>query len=169
TMPQFRQSFLMSVMAAGGLVAPAFAQQASPGDRPASTAAASTAAASTAAASAAATPADATAQADTGLSEVTVTGSRIVTNGAAAPTPVTVVSSEQLQLAAPRNLIDGVLQLPQLRGSVSVANQANGTTQSNGADFLNLRGLGTARTLVLMDGRRLTPVQSTSAVDAAMV
>jgi iron complex outermembrane recepter protein len=142
-MPQFRQSILMSVMAAGGFVAPVFAQQIAPVDPPA--------------------------QADTGLSEVTVTGSRIVTNGVNAPTPVTVVSSDQLQLAAPRNLVDGVLQLPQLRGSVSVANQANGTTQSNGADFLNLRGLGTARTLVLMDGRRLSPVQSTSAVDASMV
>ena len=102
-------------------------------------------------------------------STIVVTGSRVVTNGANAPTPVTVVSSEQLQLAAPRNLVDGVLQLPQLRGNVSLANQANGTTQSNGANYLNLRGLGVSRTLVLMDGRRLTPNQNTSAVDASLV
>lgn len=106
---------------------------------------------------------------DAALSEVVVSGSRVVTNGVNAPTPVTVVSSEQLQLAAPRNLVDAVLQLPQLRGSISVQNQANGTTQSNGADYLNLRGLGTSRTLVLMDGRRLAPNQNTSAVDAAMI
>ncbi len=138
-----------SVLTAAGCIAStAFAQDATP-PAPAAPAAA--------------------ASADSELSEVTVTGSRIVTNGSNAPTPITVVSADQLQLAAPRSLVDGVLQLPQLRGSVSVANQANGTTQSNGADFLNLRGLGTARTLVLMDGRRLTPVQSTSAVDAAMI
>ena len=106
---------------------------------------------------------------DAALSEVVVSGSRVVTNGVNAPTPITVVSSEQLQLAAPRNLVDAVLQLPQLRGSISVQNQANGTTQSNGADYLNLRGLGTSRTLVLMDGRRLAPNQNTSAVDAAMI
>jgi outer membrane receptor protein involved in Fe transport len=116
-----------------------------------------------------ATPSATPAADDAELSEVTVTGSRVVTNGANAPTPVTVVSSEQLQLAAPRNLVDAVLQLPQLRGSISVQNQANGTTQSNGADYLNLRGLGTSRTLVLMDGRRLAPNQNTSAVDAAMI
>ncbi|HWJ69213.1 MAG TPA: TonB-dependent receptor [Sphingobium sp.] len=102
-------------------------------------------------------------------SDIVVTGSRVVTSGINAPTPVTVVSVEQLQLAAPRSLVDGVLQLPQFRGSVSVQNQANGTTASNGSAYLNLRGLGTSRTLVLMDGRRLAPNQNTSAVDAAMI
>ena len=100
---------------------------------------------------------------------VVVTGSRVVTNGVNAPTPVTVVSTQQLQLAAPRNMVDGILQLPQFRASVSVANQANGTTLSNGSDYLNLRGLGTSRTLVLLDGRRMTPNQNTSAVDAAQI
>jgi iron complex outermembrane receptor protein len=102
-------------------------------------------------------------------STIVVTGSRLVTNGVNAPTPVTVVSAQQLALAAPRNLVDGILQLPQFRGNISIGNQANGTTLSNGSDYLNLRGLGTSRTLVLMDGRRLTPNQNTSAVDAAQI
>ena len=46
------------------------------------------------------------------VESVVVSGSRLVTNGAQAPTPVTVVSTEQLQLAAPRNVVDGLLQLP---------------------------------------------------------
>jgi iron complex outermembrane receptor protein len=35
------------------------------------------------------------------LQEVVVTGSRVVTNGANAPTPTTAVSAQQLQAAAP--------------------------------------------------------------------
>jgi outer membrane receptor protein involved in Fe transport len=108
--------------------------------------------------------------ADTGTVEsVTVSGSRLVTNGAEAPTPVTVVSTEQLQLAAPRNVVDGLLQLPAFKGSSSVANQSTGTTGSNGADVLNLRNLGTSRTLVLMDGRRVVPFSSAGTVDVAQI
>lgn len=103
------------------------------------------------------------------VESVVVSGSRLVTNGAQAPTPVTVVSTEQLQLAAPRNIVDGLLQLPAFKGSVSVANQSTGTTGSNGADYLNLRGLGVQRTLVLMDGRRIVPASSAGSVDVAQI
>ena len=103
------------------------------------------------------------------VESVVVTGSRLVTSGAEAPTPVTVVSSEQLQLAAPRNIVDGLLQLPAFKGSVSVQNQSTGTTGSNGADYLNLRGLGVQRTLVLMDGRRMVPASSAGSVDVAQI
>jgi iron complex outermembrane receptor protein len=103
------------------------------------------------------------------VESVVVTGSRLVTSGAEAPTPVTVVSTEQLQLAAPRNIVDGLLQLPVFKGSVSVQNQSTGTTGSNGADYLNLRGLGVQRTLVLLDGRRVVPASSAGSVDAAQI
>jgi outer membrane receptor protein involved in Fe transport len=103
------------------------------------------------------------------VESVVVTGSRLVTNGAEAPTPVTVVSTEQLQVAAPRNIVDGLLQLPVFKGSVSVANQSTGTTSSNGADYLNLRGLGVQRTLVLLDGRRMVPASSAGSVDVAQI
>ena len=100
---------------------------------------------------------------------VVVSGSRLVTNGAEAPTPVTVVSADQLKLAAPTNLVDGLLQMPVFLGSSSVNNQSTGTTASNGADNLNLRGLGVQRTLVLVDGRRMVPDASLGAVDAAQI
>jgi len=117
-----------------------------------------------------ATPALAQPAADAGSVEsVVVSGSRLVTSGAQAPTPVTVVSSEQLQLAAPRNIVDGILQLPAFKGSLSVANQSTGTTSSNGAAYLNLRGLGPSRTLVLLDGRRVVPASSAGSVDAAQM
>jgi iron complex outermembrane recepter protein len=103
------------------------------------------------------------------VEQVVVSGSRLVTNGAMAPTPVTVVSAEQLKLAAPTSVVDGLLQLPVFLGSSSVNNQSTGTTASNGADNLNLRGLGVQRTLVLVDGRRMVPDASLGAVDAAQI
>ena len=39
------------------------------------------------------------------VEEVVVTGSRAITNGASAPTPVTVVSVQQLQAAAPTGAV----------------------------------------------------------------
>src|SRR5688500_10309415 len=47
------------------------------------------------------------------VEEVVVTGSRIVRNGNDAPTPVTVASGEQLNMAVPRSLTDALNQLPQ--------------------------------------------------------
>jgi outer membrane receptor protein involved in Fe transport len=96
---------------------------------------------------------------------VVVTGSRLVTNGNQAPTPVTVVSTDQLQLAAPRSLADGLLQLPAFSGSASIQNQSTGTTGSNGATNLNLRSLGPERTLVLLDGRRIPSNNFSGSVD----
>ena len=111
-----------------------------------------------------------TADANAGSTEtVVVSGSRLVTNGAQAPTPLTVVSAEQLQLAAPTNLVDGLLQMPVFLGSSSVLNQSTGTTGSNGAANLNLRGLGVQRTLVLVDGRRMVADASLGAVDSAQI
>jgi iron complex outermembrane receptor protein len=103
------------------------------------------------------------------LDEVVVTGSRLVVDGTQAPTPVTVVSTEQMQLAAPRTMTEALLQLPVFAGSVSVANQSTGTTSSNGAAHLNLRGLGTSRTLVLLDGRRVVPATNIGSVDVALL
>ena len=48
--------------------------------------------------------------------EVVVTGSRIITNGFAQPTPVTVLTMQQMQATAPNSLSDAINQLPQFRG-----------------------------------------------------
>jgi outer membrane receptor protein involved in Fe transport len=116
-------------------------------------------------------PLASSAQASAARSEETivVTGSRIATDGTRAPTPVTVVSTEQLQMAAPRTITEAILQLPAFAGSVSVANQSTGTTSSNGAAHLNLRGLGTSRTLVLLDSRRVVPATAVGSVDIALI
>ncbi|ONF95383.1 TonB-dependent receptor plug domain-containing protein [Sphingomonas jeddahensis] len=87
--------------------------------------------------------------------DIIVTGSRVVSNGYQAPTPITVVGSEDLKNAAP-NISDALRQLPQLTGSTgpSTPSFTPGGSVSSTSSTANLRNLGITRTLVLLDGRR---------------
>ncbi|MCR5877394.1 TonB-dependent siderophore receptor [Phenylobacterium sp. J367] len=108
-------------------------------------------------------PADAT---ETELDEVMVTGSRIVRDGYEAPTPTTVVGAEEIQARSPANIADYVNQLPQFGNATSPRTTLqSSSTIGGGANLLNMRGLGTARTLVLLDGRRVVSAGLNSAVD----
>ena len=84
---------------------------------------------------------------------VVVTGSRIaVATGEEAPVPVTVVGTEELQVAAQANVADALIEMPALRASTTMSKGGNATS---GGSFLNLRSMGPARTLVLLDGKRI--------------
>jgi iron complex outermembrane receptor protein len=98
--------------------------------------------------------------------EITVTGSRIIRNGYDAPTPITVIGAKDLQAAAPTNVADFVNDLPSVAGSVTPAN-SNRSLASGvaGLNTINLRGLGSNRTLVLIDGRRSVASASDGTVD----
>jgi outer membrane receptor protein involved in Fe transport len=86
---------------------------------------------------------------------ITVTGSRIVRNGYDAPTPVTVIGLADIQASAPANVADFVNQIPSVAGSVTPSNtQRNLSSGTGGINTINLRSLGTNRTLVLLDGHR---------------
>ena len=81
---------------------------------------------------------------------ITVTGTRIVRDGFQAPTPVTVMTKEEIENSSPtNNIADFVNQLPALAGSIRPSNSrlelSNGIA---GINALNLRNLGTVRTLV---------------------
>jgi outer membrane receptor protein involved in Fe transport len=99
-----------------------------------------------------------------GLNEVTITGTRLRAEGMNAPTPVTVVSAEQLDLVAPGNIAQAIKQLPQFRGNID-ATQNNGIGTDAGQSVVNMRGLGANRTLVLLDGRRMVPSTYNGTVD----
>jgi outer membrane receptor protein involved in Fe transport len=90
---------------------------------------------------------------DDKIQEVIVTGSRIVTQNLEAPTPVTSLSGEELFSTGVTSVGDVLNDLPALRGTFTSANSTRfiGTA---GVNFLDLRGLGTPRTLVLVNGRR---------------
>lgn len=99
--------------------------------------------------------------------DIVVTGSRAITNGDKAPTPLTVLSSDQLSLAAPSTITDALATVPQFRGA-SGRPATSVSPQSPSFATLNLRGLSdgsAARTLVLLDGRRVTPVTASGIVD----
>jgi len=59
---------------------------------------------------------------------VVVTGSRVITNGFAAPTPVTVVTAEQMRATAPNSISDAINQLPQFKASYTAAATGFGAT-----------------------------------------
>jgi iron complex outermembrane recepter protein len=85
------------------------------------------------------------------LGEIVVTGSRIRSANLEATTPVTQVTAADVVTQGVTRIEDLVNQLPQAFAAQNVT-VANGAT---GAATLNLRGLGSPRTLVLVDGRRL--------------
>ena len=89
------------------------------------------------------------------VSEVVVTGSRVIRDGYAAPTPVTVVTTQQMQLTAPTSLSDALNQLPSFKNSFTPSSTGFLVGAGGGGAFLNLRGLSAKRNLVLLDGRRL--------------
>lgn len=103
------------------------------------------------------------------VGEVVVTGSRIQRDGFQAPTPVTVVAREQLADAAPTSIPEALNQLPQLRNSARPASAGPSANANAGGNYLNLRALGISRTLVLLDGRRAVPSNSSSATDINLV
>jgi outer membrane receptor protein involved in Fe transport len=97
---------------------------------------------------------------------IVVTGSRIMRDGFSQPTPTTVMSTEDLKAAAVPNIADFVNQLPALNPTMTpTVNNAMTSGGTAGQNFLNLRGLGTNRTLVLMDGRRIVPTATSGSTD----
>jgi iron complex outermembrane receptor protein len=105
------------------------------------------------------------AEAPAAISEVIVTGSRIVEPGLTSVSPVTAVGSAEIKQQGISRIEDLLNTLPQV-----AANQGAGVSNgATGEATVNLRGLGVQRTLVLINGRRLMPgdptINSASAPD----
>jgi iron complex outermembrane receptor protein len=113
----------------------------------------------------------ATAAADAAdLSEVTVTGSRVITNGNNSPTPLTVVAVEDLAATHPTTVFEALNDLPVFAGSrssLSIPSNAGGNNSA--INTLNLRGLGALRTLVLYDGHRFPSTNQDGLIDTNMI
>jgi outer membrane receptor protein involved in Fe transport len=102
--------------------------------------------------------------AGTGVESVTVTGSRVISDAANSPTPLTVVSTEQLQTTTPTNIPEGLNKLPIFYGSQTIGRAGDGTSNL-ASNVLNLRNFGSQRTLVLLDGHRAPPSNANGTVD----
>jgi len=95
--------------------------------------------------------------------DVIVTGSRLARPNLDSPTPVTSVTAELLTSTGNLNLGDSLNQLPALRTTYSQANSTR-FIGTSGLNLLDLRGLGTSRTLVVVNGRRHVTAQPGSFV-----
>lgn len=98
------------------------------------------------------------------VESVVVTGSRVLTNGADSPTPLTVVSIQQLAATTPSNVPDALNKQPVFAGSSSQRTTSAPTGNAVG-NFLNLRGFGSQRTLILLDGNRVPATATNGTVD----
>lgn len=94
--------------------------------------------------------------------DIIVTGSRIARRDFVSDSPITTVSDSVLKNTGELTLDKSLAQLPQFgRGENATQTGYNTTGQAS----VNLRGLGTFRNLVLMDGRRLMPSNIQQVVD----
>lgn len=105
------------------------------------------------------------------LEEVVVTGSRIKRRDYESQSPIVTVNSDAFQNKSSVAIESTLNQLPQFKpsGSQSALSPAQNpfpsATATQGAETLDLRGLGPNRTLVLIDGRRAQPINATLAID----
>lgn len=102
---------------------------------------------------------------DAGVTEVVVTASRVARDGFTAPTPTTVLGAAEIEAQGARNISSVLFELPAMRPT-----QTNPlSSQNSGSTYANLRGLGSDRTLVLVDGRRFVPNSAGGGVDTNVI
>ena len=105
---------------------------------------------------------------DPPLETIVVTGSRVRRTSADSPAPLAIVDAEVIRATGLNEIADVINQLPAL--AITQTNQTSNLLGNAGLNALDLRGLGTERTLVLVDGRRRVPaIPGTAAVDISTV
>ena len=104
---------------------------------------------------------------ETGLEEITVTGSRIVRRDLDAASPIVTIDSERLSNSSTLSIESVLDQMPQFvpENTQFDSGIQTGATLSLGIASLNLRGIGPNRTLVLVDGRRAQPANAALVID----
>lgn len=107
------------------------------------------------------------AQTQDSLQEVVVTASRIVRSGYTAPTPVTILGVEQMEARGTTNVADLINEIPSFRPSQTP--QARAINGAFGANIVDLRGLGSVRTLVLINGHRHVPATTLGEIDLNVI
>jgi outer membrane receptor protein involved in Fe transport len=102
------------------------------------------------------------------IDALVVTGTRIRRANTAAAAPVTTLSQANLRLGGVLNLEEAINRLPEARADTT---QFTNGSDADGRAQINLRNLGHQRTLILLDGERLAPVQAVdlNIIPAALV
>ena len=89
------------------------------------------------------------------VQQVTVTGSRISTPGAESPAPMQVLTAADIAASGATNVQELLLKNPTMGTPTLSRTNSNFLTSGNGVATVDLRNLGTERTLVLINGRRM--------------
>ena len=116
------------------------------------------------------------AEAEQTLEEVIITGSRIRQNPLDTRTPVQFVTQEEMDLTSSLSAADYLQRLPVTGSAINRLNNSSGNIGfppdgagiGAGASEIDLRNLGSKRTLVLVDGRRWIRGSSASGVAGAV-
>ena len=105
------------------------------------------------------------------IEEISVTGSRIrAVNGMAEPTPVTAITVDELDNFNPGSTLAAKLdELPQFFDTANAQRGGNAISTTAGGSYLNLRGMGQNRTLVLVNGTRMAPADAQGSVNVDML
>ncbi len=98
--------------------------------------------------------------------DIVVTGSRISRRDLTSQTPIVTVSEEAVASRGAPTIESTLNQLPQFTPS---AGSASSLTSRGGQANLNLRALGSLRTLVLIDGQRLQPANPDGSADLNII
>ncbi|HEX7272205.1 MAG TPA: TonB-dependent receptor [Casimicrobiaceae bacterium] len=85
------------------------------------------------------------------IQKIEVTGSRIPLQTLESESPVQIITAQDIKMTGITNVADIINQLPQAFADIGNMESNAGT----GTATVNLRNLGSARTLVLIDGKRL--------------
>lgn len=88
---------------------------------------------------------------------IVVTGSRIARSGFDSTQPAEIIGSAEIELRGYTNAADAVLDIPGVFGNTPIGGQSSSGV---GQNLPNLFGLGTNRTLTLIDGRRFVSSNS---------
>jgi iron complex outermembrane receptor protein len=105
-----------------------------------------------------------------GVERIVITGSRIArSSNLETPNPITIVSGEDLLNSGQTDIAAVLRDIPALF-STQPANLSSRNNNPAGTSLLNLRALGTNRTLVLINGRRsVSGVAGSAAVDISTI
>jgi iron complex outermembrane recepter protein len=111
------------------------------------------------------------------IEELVVTGSRMQrADNATSPQPLSVISADDLTSSASIDIGEILNENPALLSSVTSTDSIGGAAQNNGragnvgGSALNLRALGSQRTLTLVNGRRhVSGIEGTSSVDVSTI
>ncbi len=102
--------------------------------------------------------------------EIVITGSRIARQDYAANSPIVSLSQDTIENTGRVTVESALTQLPQFSGAFGQANGGSTSTGLNGGQaYASLRGLGSKRTLLLLDGRRIQPSNPDGSVDLNII